>query len=197
MNKVRIFWVKINAKLNNIIKYFFRRYYYWLILILGIFAIWYIRMIMYYVLLYLISYSCVAKFFDKMNIVFMGFMIIVSMPILVILVIKKMSNNSEISNYRPYIDVLSDIVNLLTVILVFCKGYSLNIPDIIDLAFEMEEFLSLPYIVFVMKIVAKISLIEFCYEVAMDLFKKGKIIEKVIKKLYKKIDKHGILFIER
>lgn len=31
----------------------------------------------------------------------------------------------------------------------------------------------------------------------MDLFKKGKIIEKVIKKLYKKIDKHGILFIER
>ena len=160
MNKVRIFWVKINAKLNNIIKYFFRRYYYWLILILGIFAIWYIRMIMYYVLLYLISYSCVAKFFDKMNIVFMGFMIIVSMPILVILVIKKMSNNSEISNYRPYIDVLSDIVNLLTVILVFCKGYSLNIPDIIDLAFEMEEFLSLPYIVFVMKIVAKISLIN-------------------------------------
>lgn len=117
-------------------------------------------MIMYYVLLYLISYSCVAKFFDKMNIVFMGFMIIVSMPILVILVIKKMSNNSEISNYRPYIDVLSDIVNLLTVILVFCKGYSLNIPDIIDLAFEMEEILSLPYIVFVMKIVAKISLIN-------------------------------------
>ncbi|WP_455631174.1 hypothetical protein [Megamonas sp.] len=117
--------------------------------------IWLVVICVYYNLLIIISKLPLTR--EK--VIFLGYIMMVIVPWCFVLIAKRFINN-KIVEYKPYIDLLSDIVNLLMVLCIFYKGYGLNLPGIIELLFDMKYILSLPYIVFVMKIVVKWSLIK-------------------------------------